>query len=494
MKKIILFIIVTIFFSGCSYKSHYIEVGPNTKLSAPKFAFTIPNSYPNYPFETSEMYNPDDTVFILRDIPNMMKEDIRIFSYELNKTKERHKLVYDLLSKHKTHYDYYINAPLSDFDLEDDIESRTEYYKRYIDYIAGLKCYTYTYSKNIGMGLGNKNHDTICPYYDINGKETLIRIHYDFVFTAGGTVLEGSKQSSTKNYTPQQMNYAFKQDVKEIFDSLEIYDIDKDRMIKQGMYYPDKKYDINADNKVKNFYTNIDLNPNEKATSPYFTFNIPNSYPEHKFKSYFNGINTKYNEIYFFREIPNILNDGRMKESARVYTFSIYDPKFNTLSTLYNKTPKELIHDLLTNPKSSYKHYLGMSFNEDELSSNGYKYTGGRYINYIAGLKCYTSLKYTKEINYHNYTYYYATCPYYNKNGEEDAIVVEHKFQFSKFHTTNEELENLHLNYMNGIKQMIDSIVIKNIDINKMKRLNIYYPNKKYDINADDKIRSYYTK
>ncbi|AQW81923.1 hypothetical protein CPIN17260_1649 [Campylobacter pinnipediorum subsp. pinnipediorum] len=491
MKKIILFIIVTIFFSGCSYKSHYIEVGPNTKLSAPKFAFTIPNPYPNYPFETIRLNNFYNTIRIFRDIPNMMKEDIRIFSYELNKTKERHKLVYDLLSKHKTHYDYYINAPLSDFDLEDDIESRTEYYKRYIDYIAGLKCYTYTYSKNIGMGLGNKNHDTICPYYDINGKETLIRIHYDFIFTAGGTVLEGSKQSSTKNYTLQQMNYAFKQDVKEIFDSLEIYDIDKDRMIKQGMYYPDKKYDINADNKVKNFYTNIDLNPNEKATSPYFTFNIPNSYPEYKFKSYFNGINTKYNEIYFFREIPNILNDGRMKESARVYTFSIYDPKFNTLSTLYNKTPKELIHDLLTNPKSSYKHYLGMSFNEDELK---YRASGMRYINYVAGLKCYTSLIYRKELDYHSFAHYDTTCPYYNKNGEEDAIVIQHKFKFTKENSTNEEFENLHLNYMKGIKQMIDSIVIKNIDINKMKRLNIYYPNKKYDINAEDKIRSYYIK
>ncbi|OPA75978.1 hypothetical protein BFG05_08040 [Campylobacter pinnipediorum subsp. pinnipediorum] len=490
MKKIILFIIVTIFFSGCSYKSHYIEVGPNTKLSAPKFAFTIPNSYPNYPFETNEIYNSDNTVFILRDIPNMMKEDIRIFSYDLNKTDKHDNLAYDLLSK-KNIFEYYINTPLSEFKLEGHRESRTEYYKRYIDYIAGLKCYTISLSTNIGMGLGNRLNSITCPYYNKDGEEMAIMVHYDFIFTTGGTVLEGSKQSSTKNYTPQQMNYAFKQDVKEIFDSLDIYDIDKDRMIKQGMYYPDKKYDINADNKVKNFYTNIDLNPNEKATSPYFTFNIPNSYPEYKFKSYFNGINTKYNEIYFFREIPNILNDGRMKESARVYTFSIYDPKFDTLSTLYNKIPKELIHDLLTNPKSSYKHYLGMSFNEDELK---YRASGMRYINYVAGLKCYTSLIYRKELDYHSFAHYDTTCPYYNKNGEEDAIVIQHKFKFTKENSTNEEFENLHLNYMKGIKQMIDSIVIKNIDINKMKRLNIYYPNKKYDINAEDKIRSYYIK
>ncbi|WP_141071683.1 hypothetical protein, partial [Campylobacter pinnipediorum] len=117
MKKIILFIIVTIFFSGCSYKSHYIEVGPNTKLSAPKFAFTIPNSYPNYPFETNEIYNSDNTVFILRDIPNMMKEDIRIFSYDLNKTDKHDNLAYDLLSK-KNIFEYYINTPLSEFKLE----------------------------------------------------------------------------------------------------------------------------------------------------------------------------------------------------------------------------------------------------------------------------------------------------------------------------------------------------------------------------------------
>ncbi|AQW81919.1 hypothetical protein CPIN17260_1644 [Campylobacter pinnipediorum subsp. pinnipediorum] len=491
MKKIILFIIVTIFFSGCSYKSHYIEVGPNTKLSAPKFAFTIPNPYPNYPFETIRLNNFYNTIRIFRDIPNMMKEDIRIKALNITRLSEKYnKLFHSKLTKKNT-FDYYINAPLSDLDLEGHIESRTEYHKRYINYIAGLKCYTISLSTNIGMGLGNRLNSITCPYYNKDGEEMAIMVHYDFIFTTGGTVLEGSKQSSTKNYTLQQMNYAFKQDVKEIFDSLEIYDIDKDRMIKQGMYYPDKKYDINADNKVKNFYTNIDLNPNEKATSPYFTFNIPNSYPEYKFKSYFNGINTKYNEIYFFREIPNILNDGRMKESARVYTFSIYDPKFNTLSTLYNKTPKELIHDLLTNPKSSYKHYLGMSFNEDELK---YRASGMRYINYVAGLKCYTSLIYRKELDYHSFAHYDTTCPYYNKNGEEDAIVIQHKFKFTKENSTNEEFENLHLNYMKGIKQMIDSIVIKNIDINKMKRLNIYYPNKKYDINAEDKIRSYYIK
>ncbi|WP_233144070.1 hypothetical protein, partial [Campylobacter pinnipediorum] len=123
-----------------------------------------------------------------------------------------------------------------------------------------------------------------------------------------------------------------------------------------------------------------------------------------------------------------------------------------------------------------------------------YRASGMRYINYVAGLKCYTSLIYRKELDYHSFAHYDTTCPYYNKNGEEDAIVIQHKFKFTKENSTNEEFENLHLNYMKGIKQMIDSIVIKNIDINKMKRLNIYYPNKKYDINADDKIRSYYTK
>ncbi|WP_158005625.1 hypothetical protein, partial [Campylobacter pinnipediorum] len=113
------------------------------------------------------------------------------------------KLFHSKLTKKNT-FDYYINAPLNDLDLEGHRESRTEYHKRYINYIAGLKCYTISLSTNIGMGLGNRLNSITCPYYNKDGEEMAIMVHYDFIFTTGGTVLEGSKQSSTKNYTLQQ--------------------------------------------------------------------------------------------------------------------------------------------------------------------------------------------------------------------------------------------------------------------------------------------------
>lgn len=47
------------------------------------------------------------------------------------------------------------------------------------------------------------------------------------------------------------MQEQFKQDIKEIFDSLIIHDIDRERMKKEGLLY-DKKYKINTEEKVKN--------------------------------------------------------------------------------------------------------------------------------------------------------------------------------------------------------------------------------------------------
>lgn len=118
------------------------------------------------------------------------------------------------------------------------------YVKRYVDFIGGLKCATRVESSNIAMGVGTKSYQTNCNYFDNQGGAKNIHIGYSYTYTHSGTKFDGDKTSSA--VSPQAMQTQFKQDIKAIFDSLVIHDMDRERMSKEGLLH-DKKYDLESE-------------------------------------------------------------------------------------------------------------------------------------------------------------------------------------------------------------------------------------------------------
>lgn len=113
--------------------------------------------------------------------------------------------------------------------------------KDYVDFIGGLKCVTDVESSNIALGVGNKKYYTVCGYYDTAGAKKRIDILYSYTYAHSGIKTDGDTKSSS--VTPEAMSQQFKQDMKAIFDSLVIHDMDREKMNKEGLLH-DRKYEI----------------------------------------------------------------------------------------------------------------------------------------------------------------------------------------------------------------------------------------------------------
>lgn len=183
-----------------------------------------------------------------RTIPNMMREDIRIYPEEFKKESETHFLLRE--DKNKTFEEHLSKKPLTDREMYNTFERGVNYYKDYVDFVAGLKCGTNVESQNIAEGIGSKHYSTFCPYYDKQGNKKYIGIDYRFYFTFNQTKFEGSDNPSLLKHKFDEIQLQFKHDMKEIFDSIEIYDMDKERMEKEGLLYH-KKYTLETESNAK---------------------------------------------------------------------------------------------------------------------------------------------------------------------------------------------------------------------------------------------------
>lgn len=246
--KYLLILLITIFLVGCSSQVRILELEPYTKLSSPSISLEIPNSFPNTLWKMSgtKYFNDDNKIYFNRHIPNVMSEDVRISVG----TPENLKKSTDKFLIKDFDFDKWAKEVFSSPDIVANMkEIGVTYSKKYVDYIGGLKCGTDVESSNIAMGIGNKRYYTVCGYYDMTGAKKRIDIFYRYTYPNRGIEYDGDKTSS--NVSPQTMQEQFKQDIKEIFDSLIIHDMDRERMKKEGLLY-DKKYEINAEEKVKN--------------------------------------------------------------------------------------------------------------------------------------------------------------------------------------------------------------------------------------------------
>ncbi len=244
--KYFFIILGVIFFNGCSFHSgpkngKEIEVlhGERIYTQSGSLSATAPNNFPKTPFNGYTRFDYDLINFD-RHLPNMMSEDVRI-TVRTHPTDRIPKV--DMLYK-KTNdqmEEYERNYQMTDWEKKNNAERGVTYVKRYVDFVGGLKCATRVESSNIALGIGTKSYQTNCNYFDNQGGAKNIHLDYRYTYTHRGTRAEGDTKSSA--VSPEIMQQQFKQDMKAIFDSLVIHDMDRERMAKEGLLH-EKKYQI----------------------------------------------------------------------------------------------------------------------------------------------------------------------------------------------------------------------------------------------------------
>lgn len=256
-------ILISFLFTGCIRKEYTMPLQSNTEVSSPNVSILVPTSYPNTPFKTWKERSRENVISIFRTIPNMMMEDIRLTDVTIvDGDEEKYSFVKDIKillqkDKNKTFDKEFTNRYLDDWEMSNHLERRVNYSKKYTNFIGKLKCMESVESNNIADGVGRKVYNIRCPYYDKQGDKKYIYISADINFTFDSTKFEGSDTPSLVRYKLLDIEKQFKMDMKEILDSLEIYDIDIERMQKDELLY-DKKYDIEAEAKAKNLTFNCE--------------------------------------------------------------------------------------------------------------------------------------------------------------------------------------------------------------------------------------------
>lgn len=241
MRQWFLFLI-TIIMTGCAHHSDSIDLEPYTKLSCNSISILTPDSYPNFPWWAWQI-NADKIIAMKRHLPNMMSEDVRITVQSI----PQNEIANDyLLYKNQSNQmeERYKNFEMSDWEKKNNAERGVNYVKIYIDFIGGLKCGTRVESSNIALGVGTKSYQTNCTYFDNQNGAKNIHLDYYYTYTHSHTKYDGDQSSSM--YSAQTMQAQFKHDMKAIFDSLVIHDMDRERMGKEGLLH-DKKYDVESE-------------------------------------------------------------------------------------------------------------------------------------------------------------------------------------------------------------------------------------------------------
>ncbi len=243
MRTILLISIVVFFIMGCSSKIKRLELKPYTQLSIPSISVNTPSSFPKDRWITygDTLYDSGNVIQLFRHLPNMMSEDVKIM---VRVPPENQNIDFLLDKKRSDDLERTRALPPTEWERKNLAERGVTYNKHYVDYISGLKCTTNVESSNIALGVGSKRYYTVCGYYDVYGAKKRIDIFYSYTYTHRGIKYDGDTQSSS--VSPEAMQLQFKKDMKAIFDSLVIHDMDRERMSKEGLLH-DKKYDINSE-------------------------------------------------------------------------------------------------------------------------------------------------------------------------------------------------------------------------------------------------------
>lgn len=227
---------------GCTHAG--LDLKHNEKLSTQTYSVSITGdgwwTTQDPEKRMSKFQGIYDRLYFSRQIPNMMREnmDISVSAIPQNEIANDY-----LLYKNQSNQmeERIRNFKMTDWEKKNNAERGVRYVKQYVDFIGELKCGTRVESSTIALGVGTKSYQTNCTYFDNQGGAKNIHLAYRYTYSHSGTKADGDTQSSS--VAPEAMQYQFKQDIKAIFDSLVIHDMDRAKMRKEGLLH-DKKYEI----------------------------------------------------------------------------------------------------------------------------------------------------------------------------------------------------------------------------------------------------------
>jgi|GEM_PF-1372402 len=278
MKNILILVLVSLFFSACRV-SEMVSSSTNNELNNTNITLknynmtlVIPSSYLKTKFDIQTFSS--DNVTIFRIIPNIMQEEIEIDLLE-NRTIRDMKI--PLLEKEKNiNFDFdkeYTDKYPDDWRMSDyfgirkyyDTEKYITYAKRYINFIDKLKCMVNVKLVDVTRYFDKENtiilgYPIICPYYNKEGAKKYLCINASSIKLVSEKVDEKDKWLDAQE--------KFRMDLKEMADSLEVYDVDKEQMQKEGLLY-DKKYDILAESKAKDLSFDCKLVKKDRIIDEY---------------------------------------------------------------------------------------------------------------------------------------------------------------------------------------------------------------------------------
>ncbi|GEM_PF-3510143 len=243
----IIFILSVLFLVGCSSVKVY-KLEPYTKLSSQSIHIATPSSSHGMKWKAWYINSTKNNIQLFRHISNMMSEDVRITV----RIVPQDEIASDyLLYKNQSNQmeERIKNFKMSDWEKKNNAERGVNYVKQYVDFIGGLKCGTRVESSNIALGVGTKSYQTNCAYFDNQGGAKNIHLGYSYTYTHSGT--KDDRDTKSSSVTPKAMQKQFKQDMKAIFDSLVIHDMDRERMKKEGLLH-DKEYDVDTEERIPN--------------------------------------------------------------------------------------------------------------------------------------------------------------------------------------------------------------------------------------------------
>ncbi|WP_419678322.1 hypothetical protein ACN2EN_04060 [Aliarcobacter lanthieri] len=252
MKNLVVLILISFLFIGCLVKEEgYLSTTnmlDNIKISSKRQVVSVSAANNiSIPF-TGKVIDHLDRIVLIRDIPDQMKEMVHI----------KHSSETYLFDSNK----YFNKENLDSFEKEINennniIEYTKRYGKRYnrafVDYIDGIKCRTLEWNEfdDIYHTTSGKNTKTIklfetyCSFYSLepiqNTYEQLLHLSYSYSYNPESSIFKN--KDKTKEQILKNIQNQFNQDIYEIFNSIKINSMDRERMKKEGLLY-DRKYEI----------------------------------------------------------------------------------------------------------------------------------------------------------------------------------------------------------------------------------------------------------
>ncbi|MDY0195554.1 MAG: hypothetical protein RBR33_05810 [Sulfurovaceae bacterium] len=216
----------------------------NTKLVSESIHINAPEPSYKIAWEAWYLNSTKNNIQLFRKIPNMMSENLKVSVRFIKQSNyQDHKMFFDKNFDFEKWGKEVLIRPNVVANMK---ERGVKYSKKYVDYIGGLRCTTDAESSSPALGVGFKKYYTVCGYYDTNGNKKRVDIMYHYISSFGGTKFQSDTTSTVAS--SKDIEVLFKQDMKAIFDSLVIHDMDRTRMQKAGLLH-DRAYDVNSEYK-----------------------------------------------------------------------------------------------------------------------------------------------------------------------------------------------------------------------------------------------------